>query len=163
VIPNGRIFPSELTDAIVAQAAGDDEILVVQNDARRAKRHWTGLDSSESSPRQPRLTRHARVRALQSDPGAAAARNAGWRAAAHAWVLFVDDAVPVPATFRAQVRSVIAERSDPRVMTFRVLTAANDPAVAIVGAFVTLDRGSGVLRAPDSPLPLNESWRYGGG
>jgi hypothetical protein len=49
------------------------------------------------------------------------------------------------------------------VLTFRVLSKSDDPAIATLGAFVPLDRGPGVFRTPAEPVPLNDVWQYGVG
>jgi glycosyltransferase involved in cell wall biosynthesis len=160
VIPNGRIFPSALVAALTSQTLEGDEIRVVQNHRTHAARHWAGVGAGDSAPAP---AEHPGVRVLASALGAAAARNVGWRTAANEWVVFVDDDVEVPATFLADVRERLVERSTPRVLTFRVLSTSSDPSIATLSAFVPFDRGPDVFRSPAAPVPLNEAWRYGVG
>src|SRR5215471_489014 len=141
VIPNGRAFPSALVAALGSQTLAGDEVLVVRNHRRGAGRHWAGAGLGEPAPAD-----RPGVRVLASALGAAAARNVGWRAASGEWVVFLDDDVEVPAGFLTAVRERLAERPDPRILTFRVRCTSDDPSIATLGSFVPLDRGSGVFR-----------------
>jgi glycosyltransferase involved in cell wall biosynthesis len=89
VVPTlGRPSLSVLLEALAAQVAGHTDLEVLVVDDRRTKPEPLDLPHT--------LGPYVRVLAGRA-AGPAAARNAGWRAARHEWVAFLDDdVVPEP-------------------------------------------------------------------
>jgi glycosyltransferase involved in cell wall biosynthesis len=103
----------------------------------------------------------ATVSVLRSQPGAAAARNAGYRSARHDWILFLDDDVQIRSPFLAFARDLV-DKSLPGVMTLRVKDARSTATPLPLAAIISLDRGTDSRSAP-RPLPLQDVWMYGVG
>jgi Glycosyl transferase family 21 len=173
VVPNARAFPAGLVHGLVARLREDDEVIVVRNHPTGGRRRWTGLAGSPpippaesgDSPPPPHsalpLVSDTLV-LLDSPPGAAAARNVGWRTARHRWVLFLDDDVDVPGSFLDTVRSRMIDEHAHGVTTFRVRSEEGSWS-ALIGRTISLDRGGEKLRSAGAPLVLAETWRYGVG
>ncbi|MCU1459974.1 MAG: glycosyl transferase family 2 [Acidimicrobiales bacterium] len=95
--------------SLTASVGPDDEIVVV--------------DSASSDPAVLGVADGAGpgVRSLRCDqPGASRARNAGWRAATHRLVAFVDDDVVVSAAWAGALRSAATEHDGAAFFTGRV-------------------------------------------
>ncbi len=173
VVPNARAFPAGLVHGLLARLREDDEVIVVRNHPTGGGRRWTGLAGSpatsaaESGDHPPppdsslSLDSDALV-LLESRPGAAAARNVGWRTARHRWVLFLDDDVGIPGSFLDTVRSRIIDEHAHGVTTFRV-RSVDGPWSALIRRTISLDRGAVKLQSGGAPLVLADTWRYGVG
>jgi glycosyltransferase involved in cell wall biosynthesis len=99
VVPTlGRPSLSVLLEALAAQVAGHTDLEVLLVDDRRTPR---SLDVP------PKLAPHVRILAGRA-AGPAAARNAGWRAARHEWVAFLDDDVVPDADWLAALGTDLA-------------------------------------------------------
>jgi GT2 family glycosyltransferase len=155
VIPNARAYPARLVGDLMAQADGD-EVIVVRNQPARRRDRWIHLDADE-----PRLLVEPSAMVIASPLGAAAARNSGWQAAQHPWVLFLDDDVHIPADLLDQLRRRI-EQVAPRVFALRVRSRPGTWA-DVIRWTVALDRGDGIRTTGGAALPLADTWQYGVG
>ncbi len=172
MVPNARAFPAALVRGLIAQLRQDDEVIVVRNLPTGGRRRWTGLALSAVSFAAALGTplrldyglflRSDALVVLDSPPGAAAARNAGWRRARHYWVLFLDDDVYIPGSFLDAVRSRTIDGNARGVTTFRV-RSQEGPWLSLITRTISLDRGTADRQSAGAPLTLSETWRYGVG
>ena len=178
VIPSARSFPLALIQQLESQAVEGDEILMVQNRPRLVEHRWVGISFSGKSslrnidPHTCATVTRSKTAALQkgvpvvvldSDSGAAAARNLGWHRANNDSVLFLDDDIRVGETFLSDLRRYLTRRPIADVVTFRILTKPNTEWSSRMGATIALDRGPRVYRTGERPLRLQDVWRYGAG
>jgi hypothetical protein len=169
VIPNAREVPDQLVSDLAEQSRVGDELVLAQNRPDRDGSVWFGrmkgqdVGSRFTSPAEERLVRESatrpNLRVVFSAPGAAAARNAGWRSVGAEWVLFLDDDVGVPGDFLDAVRVRAAQRAAD-VTTFRIRERGSSiPATQIL----LLDRGVDARSTEGRRLHLSETWQYGTG
>jgi glycosyl transferase family 2 len=161
VIPSARGFPAELIALLDAQLEAGDEIFLVRNLPPGAGR-WVGVDGTraETCGRASHLGED-RCTLLRSAPGAAAARNAGWRKSSNRWVLFIDDDVTLSAGFIQAVREA-GRVGGTTVITFRVVAHAS-AMKPLIERTVSLDRGSGIRSTSGRSIGLSDAWQYGVG
>lgn len=155
VIPSARTLPTHLLYSLSAQTRGD-EVIVVRNQPDRGRDRWTDL-SRGNLPWAPL----AGVTIIESEPGAAAARNAGWKKATHPWVLFLDDDVLLLPRVLEALRTRIGEHRS-GLFTLRVRSRPN-PWSKVVTSTISLDRGPVTRASGGKPLALSSTWQYGVG
>ena len=99
--------------SVLASSLPPDEVIVV--------------DSASRGPGPSDVARAHGVRTLRcEEPGASRARNAGWRAATHPLVAFVDDDVRVGRGWADGVRSAASAHPEAAFFTGRLEVAAAD-------------------------------------
>lgn len=100
-------------DALLPALRDGDEVIVV--------------DSASTDPRVREIVDAAGVGYLRCDrPGAALARNAGWRAATNPIVAFTDDDVRVEVDWAKRIDDAMAAHPDVAFLTGRVLEPPDD-------------------------------------
>lgn len=154
VVPSARAFPEQLVTRLAA-CPDVAELVLVRNEPEPGRHPWRG----GATTCEPRAIENVIV--IASDCGAAAARNAGWRATRGPWVVFLDDDVVVSADALLAMREV-SKRADPGVITFRVRSLPTQ-FTALVTSTVGLDRGSATRCTRGEPLRLQHTWQYGVG
>lgn len=155
VVPNARAFPARLVRAVANQGQ-HDEIIVVRNRPERGWDRWAGLGQDIGCTAQDPAV------VLASGAGAATARNVGWSAAAHPWVLFLDDDIALAPGVLDAVRAEVRRYPEPGVVTLRVVSRPGCWS-ALVQATIALDRGPEVRTTAGAWLALPETWRFGVG
>ncbi len=157
VVVNGREPPQRLLCTVADQADPQDELLLVWDSHSAFADGWFGQRTSRTHA-PPSAA--GRWRVIHSGPGAASARNSGWRASSGRWVLFLDDDVRVDGLFLVAVRGALSRCSrEAGIVTFRVL----DQSMVVRGTnVVTLDRGP-ADRMSRGPVALEDVWQYGVG
>ena len=98
-------------------------------------------DSASTDPDVAAVAARYGARLVRCDrPGASVARNAGWRAASHELVAFVDDDVRVPAGWPARMAAAFAADPDLAFLTGRVELPEDQRGVARPVAITDDDR-----------------------
>jgi len=179
VIPNARSFPHALIKQLSEQVVEGDEILVVQNRPRRVARDWIGIApevQSQSSSRKnsittvlpinvttPSIAHQIISKTLQSNDGAAAARNKGWQHAINSSILFLDDDIIVDEGFLNNIRGYLSRKPIAGLVTFRICNMPESPWSSLVNMTISLDRGTDIRNSGGAALRIQDVWMFGAG
>jgi glycosyltransferase involved in cell wall biosynthesis len=151
--------------------------MVVQNLSALVSKNWTGIGRPAESNVMPKSMQASRtefnlvtihdqlapVILLESDSGAAAARNKGWENAKNDWILFLDDDITISERFLSDVRRYLVGKPRTCVRTFRIRTVSANYLEPLHDATISLDRGPEIRKTGSASLRLQQVWMYGAG